>query len=1179
MTGKSDCNQTRVDSPNVSGQSPHSRYDKLWMAVGAKRKHIATACTVSLVATMFLQFQSLTAGAAEAQAAESSQSSQTPQSSQSSGDLTTAGKFPKLEADLVQARKLKMKTREADLIEEIGLSYTDRHDYAAGETLLRQCLAIRKTLTDADVQKVGMNVEDEGVKASDLVANAYSHLIMILVNARKFNEARTACEEALGFARSVQSKKYEFECLRLMGECWYAEFEFAKANTCYQQAYDYAVKENLPLDQAMVLVNLAQVARGAQDYHKALEFLVKANSIIDAEGAKLKEKNVGKIKISEKKGTAGTDETLEEYFTDNAGPVLMETGRCYADLEMYDEAIKYYRRAAKHYRQTFMDAIREGRALTSIGSLLFAQHKTQEAEAILKEAYDLIMENQEESGETALIDCCIQYGAAVSEMGDFEKAKQLHTQATELAFRIGDPTRTVLATSSEGHDEFLQGNYEQALNKWFNALKVCEQDRIYDKEAKAKALADIGMCFRSVGQNMAAIKYYMEAAQAYRKAGDVAGEAICYNSIAVAYLDSYQGAQFDKFYKQARDLLKSGGNKRSNAYLTYNFAQHCMMQGKLDDALQSYEEALTSFKEIGDPLEQSRVLSAIGLVYLSMNRPQRAQEYYEKAHQIADKVGNLEARWDSFTGLGKASKAQNDLPKAERYFRDAISLIEKERGQLSRDSFKTYSLDLRADSFSDLIEIMVANKQYDAALEMAEKGRARAFLDLLEGRSRGKMPSKAVAMVSSTFGDDPAGQKIEDRPQMVAMALPGESGFRSVEVLPRATSAIEASAISPINATPPTTDEIKSLVAKSNTTVIEYFMVADKLYIWVVKPDGQTTMPDPVQLVSQDLSRKIAEANKLITSTPKSMEDLRRLEKARQGALKELYTLLVKPVEEHLPKNPEEVVTFVPHRDLFAVPFAALVNADNKYLIENHTLAYVPAIGVLRATQKISQSTGEKNNLLAFGNPITKEIEFLGALPYSEKEVKKVSELFGPGNSTLEIGAKATKKAFSSEAPSHSVIHLATHGLIDQEHPMDSALVLAPEAKDDGLLTVKDILQMPPIHAKLVVLSACQTGKGKITGDGVVGLSRAFIIAGTPAVVVSQWNVDDVMTEYQMEHFYRAYLSGQTRAKALRDAQMKIITFMEKKTGAEAAAQATSNEKIRANPRYWAAFQLIGEPN
>jgi CHAT domain-containing protein len=120
---------------------------------------------------------------------------------------------------------------------------------------------------------------------------------------------------------------------------------------------------------------------------------------------------------------------------------------------------------------------------------------------------------------------------------------------------------------------------------------------------------------------------------------------------------------------------------------------------------------------------------------------------------------------------------------------------------------------------------------------------------------------------------------------------------------------------------------------------------------------------------------------------------------------------------------------------------------------------------------------------------------------------------------------------------------------------------------------VKDIMKLPSLSDRLVVLSACQTGKGKITGDGVVGLSRAFVIAGTPAILVSQWNVDDVMTEFQMVEFYKQFLKTAGNARSLRDAQLKTIALMEKPPAGAAPAVGA----LRANPRYWAAFQLIGE--
>ena len=218
--------------------------------------------------------------------------------------------------------------------------------------------------------------------------------------------------------------------------------------------------------------------------------------------------------------------------------------------------------------------------------------------------------------------------------------------------------------------------------------------------------------------------------------------------------------------------------------------------------------------------------------------------------------------------------------------------------------------------------------------------------------------------------------------------------------------------------------------------------------------------------------------------------------------------------------------------------------------------------------------------MLAFGNPIIKANEFLGKLPYSKEEVEKVASLFEGKNVKLEIGEEATKANFRSLAPRYSYLHLATHGLVNPDSPMDSSVVLAPENGDDGLLTVKDILQLPQLKAKLIVLSACQTGKGKVTGDGVIGLSRAFIIAGTPAVVVSQWNVDDVMTQYQMTLMYKELLAGKQKAHSLRESQLKTIAFMEKGLSSsftEDDSTADKPKRIRANPRYWAAFQVIGE--
>ena len=141
------------------------------------------------------------------------------------------------------------------------------------------------------------------------------------------------------------------------------------------------------------------------------------------------------------------------------------------------------------------------------------------------------------------------------------------------------------------------------------------------------------------------------------------------------------------------------------------------------------------------------------------------------------------------------------------------------------------------------------------------------------------------------------------------------------------------------------------------------------------------------------------------------------------------------------------------------------------------------------------------------------------------------------------------------------IIHLATHGLLDdfRQLGMPGAIALAPSGKDDGLLTSSEILKLK-LNAELVVLSACDTGRGKITGDGVIGLSRALIAAGVPTVIVSLWSVPDAPTAELMTEFYRQLQKNPDKVQALRQAMLATI-------------------KNHPDPRNWAAFTLIGSPD
>ncbi|HEY9873647.1 MAG TPA: CHAT domain-containing protein, partial [Candidatus Obscuribacterales bacterium] len=177
-------------------------------------------------------------------------------------------------------------------------------------------------------------------------------------------------------------------------------------------------------------------------------------------------------------------------------------------------------------------------------------------------------------------------------------------------------------------------------------------------------------------------------------------------------------------------------------------------------------------------------------------------------------------------------------------------------------------------------------------------------------------------------------------------------------------------------------------------------------------------------------------------------------------------------------------------------------------------------------------------------------------LPGAEEEANAIAPLI---NTQAFTGAKATKAAVVSQMPNAKIIHLATHGLLDEYRGLGSAIALAPTATDNGLLTAEDILKLK-LNAELVVLSACNTGRGRITGDGVVGLSRSFISAGVPSIIVSLWAIPDSPTAFLMSEFYKSWQQdpNKDKAKALRKAMLATM-------------------KERPAPENWAAFTLIGE--
>ncbi|HKE57619.1 MAG TPA: CHAT domain-containing protein, partial [Pyrinomonadaceae bacterium] len=362
-------------------------------------------------------------------------------------------------------------------------------------------------------------------------------------------------------------------------------------------------------------------------------------------------------------------------------------------------------------------------------------------------------------------------------------------------------------------------------------------------------------------------------------------------------------------------------------------------------------------------------------------------------------------------------------------------------------------------------------------------------------------------------------------------------------------------------------DEVSTLSADANTAFLEYVVSDNKTYLFVLTGSGNAA-PNvavfTIPLKRKELSDQVGALREKIAS-----HNLLVREPARQA-----YEVLLKPAAALLRSKTNLII--VPDDVLWDLPFQALLTESNHYLIEQAAISYAPSLTVLREMigKERKGKTRENPSLLALGNPSlgqttmerarsSQRDEKLDPLPEAEREVQTLGRLYGQSRSEVHVGPEAREDLAKQEAGRFRILHFATHGIINNSSPMYSHLVLSQgDSKEDGLLEAWELLNLD-LHADLVVLSACETARGEVgAGEGVIGLSWALFVAGTPTTVVSQWKVDSAATTQLMVDFHRNHLAATSKAQSLRKAMLRLLA-----------------DKQHQHPFYWAPFVVIGDAN
>ena len=795
-------------------------------------------------------------------------------------------------------------------------------------------------------------------------------------------------------------------------------------------------------------------------------------------------------------------------------------GAIYASVDNHAKAIEYSQQWLAIARE-IKDRQGEGQALAILGIAYNSLENSAKAIEYAQQSLAIARAIKDREGEGNALG---NLGIAYRSVGNYAKGIEYSQQWLAIAREIKDRKEEGSALGNLGVGYNSLGNYAKGIEYSQQWLAIARE--IKDRRGESRALGNLGLDYRSLGNYAKAIDYGQQSLAIAREIKDRLGESRTLGNLGGVYLSLRNYAKAIEYLQQHLAIARAIKHRRGEVAALGNLGGAYLKLGNSAKGIEYTQQCLVIAREIKDRQSEGNALGNLGNAYDSLGDYAKAIEYSQQHLAIAREIKDSQGEGNALNNLGAAFLKAGNLTEAEKMLFDGIQVWESMRQMLgSNDANKVSIFEGQAGTYRTLQQVRVAQNNPIAALEIAERGRARAFVDLL-------------------------------------------------------TERLSSGSTNPVINTDPNQEQIRQIAKAQNATLVQYSIIYDDfqiqgkqvgresaLYIWVIQPTGEITFREV------DLQPLWKQHNASLTDLIIGNQEFLAVRSRSstgfvqsQPNLPTLHQLLIDPIASLLPKDPNAHVIFIPQGSLFQVPFPALQDANGTYLIQKHTILTAPSIQVLDLTrqqrQKLVQKPANSGNALVLGNPTMPTVSLspgepkqkLSPLPGAEAEARAIAPLL---KTQAITGAQGTKAAIVQKMPQASIIHLATHGLLDDVRGLGSAIALAPSGSDDGLLTAEEIFDMK-LQASLVVLSACNTGEGRITGDGVIGLSRALISAGVPSVIVSLWAVPDAPTAELMQSFYQNLQQNPNKAQALRQA---MLTTM----------------KTHPQPRNWAAFTLIGE--
>jgi CHAT domain-containing protein/Tfp pilus assembly protein PilF len=739
-----------------------------------------------------------------------------------------------------------------------------------------------------------------------------------------------------------------------------------------------------------------------------------------------------------------------------------------------------------------------------------------------------------------------------------------------------------------------------------------------NEQGAAIVINNIGWAYGQLGEYEKAIEYYTQVMEPFRKRKN--GFATLLSNIGVDYAKLYNFSKALEFHLQALELRPEKDDRDGRANSLNNIANCYAHLGDKQKALDYYTQGVALYRTIQNDRQLAIALKNFGAFQRKDGQLVKALEYLNEARTLSAKVGDPDTEAEILSELARVEFARGDFLSARKLIEEAIARSESIRINLKSQSYRTsYLASVRKYYEFEMQVLMRLDEQRPnegfaaAAVEVSEKSRARSLLELLrEGRAeirQGVDPSliererhlqRLIAEASERQTRLLSGKYTEEQSLATSKDIDSlTTEYDQVQAHIRQSSPRYASLVEPA---PLSVPEIQKRVLDQDTLLLEYALGEQKSFVWVVSQDAVKSFELPGRSTIEQAAKRFYQ---LLTERGATVPDetvaqrqqrLAHVDMDYPQAAASLSRMLLAPVA---PQLGQKRLLIVAEGVLQYVPFVALPSPDGdvaRPLLVDHEIVNLPSASVLavlreefggrkpasktvavladpvftandsRLAMAVKTGGHESPFVDAQRSAVESGVDDLVRLRFSRQEADEIARLAGEKRNLKAVDFAANRgTATDPRLGDYQIVHFATHGLINNQHPDLSGVVLSlvdeQGRPQNGFLRLYDIYNLK-LNADLVVLSACQTALGKeIKGEGLVGLTRGFMYAGAPRVVATLWRIDDRATADMMRRFYEAMLKDGLRpAAALRAAQLSML-----------------RDPRWHSPHFWAPFTMQGE--